>query len=157
MSTTAPVLKMPNFEEPFTLEVDASGEGIGAVLSQDGKPITYLSKAIKWRNLSLSTYEKKFLAILMATQKWRHYLMMRSFTIKTDHESLKYLLEQKVVTPMQQKGMLKLMGFIYTIAYRKGKENLAADALSRLNWDRGQLTAITTIIPAWSVELEESY
>ncbi len=90
-----------------------------------------LSMAIKGRNLGLSTYEKEFLAILMATQKWRHYLISRKFIIKTDHESLKYQLEQKITTPMQQKGMMKLMGFDYSIAYRKAKENIAADALSR--------------------------
>ncbi len=155
--TTAPVLRMPDFEKSFVLEVDASGEGIGAVLSQEGRPLAYLSKAIKGKNLSLSTYEKEFLAILMATQKWRHYLLTGCFIIQTDHESLKYLLEQKIITPMQQKGMMKLMGFNYSIVYRKGKENKVANALSRQGWDIGHNMAITTIIPAWTYELEDSY
>lgn len=51
--------------------------------------------------------------------------------IKTDHESLKHLLEQRISTPLQQKGMMKLMGLNYTIQYKKGKENAAANALSR--------------------------
>ncbi len=134
--TRAPVLALPDFHKPFILEVDASGTSIGAVLSQDNRPIGYVSKAIKGKNLGLSTYEKEFLAILMATQKWRHYLMFRSFIIKTDHESLKYLLEQKIITSMQQKGMVKLTGYDYTIAYRKGKENAAVDAISRREMDQ---------------------
>lgn len=47
--------------------------------------------------------------------------------IKTDHESLKHLLEQRITTPMQQKGMLKMMGLDYVIQYKKGKDNAAAD------------------------------
>ncbi len=155
--TTSPVLRMPDFGQPFVLEVDASGDGISAVLSQEGKPIAFLSKAIKGKNFSLSTYEKKFLAILMATQKWRHYLITGCLVIKTDHESLKHLLEQKIITLMQQKGMMKLMGFDYTIVYRKGKDNKTADALSRQDWNHGQTMALTTIAPAWTYELEDSY
>ncbi|XP_020092846.1 uncharacterized protein LOC109713256 [Ananas comosus] len=155
--TTAPVLAMPNFDRSFTLEVDACDTGIGAVLSQDEKPIAYLSKAIGGKHLGLSTYEKEFLAILMALQKWKHYLSMRTFVIRTDHESLKYLLEQRVTTPMQQKGMMKLMGFDYTIQYRKGKENAAADALSRVTGEKGVTLAITAAIPSWVQEVTESY
>lgn len=154
---TAPVLAMLNFTKPFVLEMDASRSGIRAILSQEGKPIAYLSKAIKGKTLGLSTYEKEFLAILMATQKWRHYLLPKRFVIKTDHESLKHLLEQKVVTPMQQKRMWKLMWFKYTITYRKGKKNIAADALSRREVESGASLAITVIVLAWISELEGSY
>ncbi len=155
--TRAPILALPDFNKLFILEVDANGVGIGAVLSQDNRPIAYLSKAIKGKNLRLSTYEKEFLTILMAAQKWRHYLIFRSFIIKMDHKSLKYLLEQKIITPMQQKGMLKLMGYDYTIAYRKGKENAAADALSRRELDQESIFSMTTVAPAWTSELEGSY
>ncbi len=130
--TEEPLLSMPDFNRPFTVEVYACGTGIGAVMTQGARPITYLSTAIGGKHLGLSTYEKEFLAILMAVQKWKHYLSPRAFIIKTDHESLKHLLEQRISTPMQQKGMLKLMGLDYVIQYKKGKENAAADALSRI-------------------------
>jgi hypothetical protein len=71
------------------------------------------------------------LAILHAVTKWRHYLWGRHFTIKTDHVSLKYLLTQKVSFPSQHIWLAKLLGFDYDIEYRKGKENIAANALSR--------------------------
>lgn len=53
---------MPNFSKPFTIEVDACGQGLGAVLTQEGRPLAYISKAISPKNLGLSTYEKEFLA-----------------------------------------------------------------------------------------------
>lgn len=77
--------------------------------------------------------------------------------IKTDHESLKHLLEQKISTPMQQKGMLKLMGLNYSIQYKKGRENAAADALSRRGETEGESLAITAAIPTWVEEVVESY
>ncbi|GJT91008.1 putative mitochondrial protein [Tanacetum coccineum] len=129
----APVLKLPNFEEVFIVETDASGEGIGAVLQQSGHPIAYFSKTLAPRHHSLSTYEKELLAVIQALHKWRGYLLDRHFIIKTDHFSLKYLLEQRITTPAQMKWLPKLMGFDYEIMYKKGSENGAADALSRVN------------------------
>ena len=85
---TSPILAMPDFQKSFVLECDASGEGIRAVLSQEGKPITYLSKAPSQKNLGLSAYEKEMLAVVFAVQKWRPYLLGKHFKVITDHFSL---------------------------------------------------------------------
>ncbi|GJY66195.1 retrotransposable element Tf2 [Tanacetum coccineum] len=74
-------------------------------------------------SLALSTYEKEFYAVLMALEKWRGYLLDRHFKIKTDHFSLKYLLDQRLTTPFQAKWLPKLMGYDYEISYKKGSEN----------------------------------
>jgi hypothetical protein len=85
------------------IECDASGVGIGAVLMQSGKPIAFLSKALKGKVVHMSTYEKELFALVTAIQKWRPYLVGRPFVVKTDHQSLKFLLEQKVGTPFSAK------------------------------------------------------
>ncbi|GAA0168269.1 hypothetical protein LIER_40530 [Lithospermum erythrorhizon] len=72
------------------------------------------------------------LSEILAINKWKHYLISRRFIIRTDQKSLKQLLEQKVTTYLQQKAMAKLLGFDYIIQYKQGKENLVADALSRI-------------------------
>ena len=61
--------------------------------------------------------------------------------IKTDHFSLKYLMEQKITTAFQGKWLSKLMGFDYEICYKKGKENVVADGLSKVT--SAQLMALT--------------
>jgi hypothetical protein len=94
----APVLSVPNFEQPFVLETDASDFGIGAVLMQFGHPIAYLNKHLCPCNQTLSVYEKECLAILMAIDKWRPYLQHRRFTIRTDHKSLLHLTEQRITS-----------------------------------------------------------
>lgn len=117
---SAPVLKLPDFHKPFILETDACQHGIGAVLMQDKRPVAYFSKKLGARNQSLSTYEKELMALFTAVTKWRHYLLGTEFLIRTDQVSLKYLLEQKVNTPMQHKGLSKLLGLNYTREYKKG-------------------------------------
>lgn len=102
MSST-PVLALPNFEADFTIETDASGTGIGAVLSQGGRPIANISKGLGGRKRAWSTYEKEMLAILEAVRSWRTYLLGRKFHIYTDHRSLRCLLDQRITTPEQQK------------------------------------------------------
>ncbi|RVW48758.1 Transposon Tf2-8 polyprotein [Vitis vinifera] len=129
--TTTPTLALPDFSSPFVIQTDASGDGIGAVLSQNGRPIAFMSRALGVSKQSLSTYAREMLAIIVAIQTWRPYLLGRRFTIQTDQRSLKYLLEQRILTPEQQKWMSKLVGYDYEIVYKPGKTNQAADALSR--------------------------
>ncbi|XP_071727216.1 uncharacterized mitochondrial protein AtMg00860-like [Rutidosis leptorrhynchoides] len=78
----APVLALPDFKKEFTIETDASGIGIGAILQQGGYPIAYMSKTLSSQHQSLSTYEKEFLAVIIALDKWRGYLLDRHFKIK---------------------------------------------------------------------------
>ena len=99
--------------------------------SYAGRPLAFHSEALKGRCLHLSTYEKEFLAVVKAVKKWRPYLVGKPFVIKTNHQSLKFLLEQRVGTPTQQKWITKLLGYSFVVEYKKGRDNEAADALSR--------------------------
>lgn len=137
----ARILALPNFLKPFVVETDASGLGIGAVLMQDAHAIAYLSKALSPNHQHLSAYKKEFLAVVIAVEKWTPYLLGRHFIIKTNHFSLKYLIEQQITTPFQGKSLSKLMGFDYEICFKKGKENVVADGLSRI--PTVQLIALT--------------
>ncbi|WVZ62540.1 hypothetical protein U9M48_012279 [Paspalum notatum var. saurae] len=142
--SSAPVLALPDFSKPFALETDACAVGIGAVLLQSGHPLAFLSKPLGPRNQGLSTYEKEYLAILMAVDHWRHYLQGAEFMIYTDHRSLCHLNEQRLHTPWQQRVFSKLLGLQYRVVYRKGADNRAADALSRRPHS-GELNAVSTL------------
>ncbi|XP_028056715.1 uncharacterized protein LOC114260736 [Camellia sinensis] len=128
---STPVLALPDYSKAFVLESDASGTGLGAVLMQDRHPIAYWSKGISTRDQALSTYEKELMAVVLAVLILGHYLLGGHFLIRTDHQSLKYLLEQRMGTPFQQTWVTKLLGFDYTITYKCRKDNQAANALSR--------------------------
>lgn len=95
--TCTPTLTMPNFNESFVIESDASGDGIGTVLSQQGKPIAFMSRALGVSKKSWSTYAKEMLAIVQAIRTWRPYLLGWKFYIQTDHCSLKNLMEQRII------------------------------------------------------------
>ena len=99
--TTLSVLALPNYSKLFIIETYASRKGLGAVLMQEGHTIAYWSKGLLAKNQALLTYEKELMAVVLAVLKWRHYLLGRPFLIRTDYQSLKYLLEQWVATPSQ--------------------------------------------------------
>lgn len=154
--TNTHVLALPDFSKPFILEANASGYGPRAVLMQEGRPISYFSKTIGPRVAAMSTYDKEALAIIEAVKKWRHYFLATAFVIRTDQESLKYIQEQKLPEGIQHKLLLKLLGYNFTIEYKKGKENKAVDALSRVKHMVSMITACTNT-PTYVKEVVKSY
>jgi hypothetical protein len=95
---STPVLQLPNFQKQFIVETDACDLGIGAVLMQDQHPLAFLSKPLSATHQQLSIYDKEFLALLMAVERWRPYLQRGEFVIRTDHHSLCYLDDQQLIT-----------------------------------------------------------
>jgi hypothetical protein len=154
--SSAPVLALPNFDLPFAIETDACATGVGAVLMQQGHPLAFISKALGPKNRGLSTYEKEYLAIVVAIDQWRHYLLSGEFIIFTDQQSLIHLNEQRLHTPWQQKVFTKLLGLHYRIVYRQGTANKAADALSRRP-SVDQVLAVSVATPQWLESVISSY
>jgi hypothetical protein len=128
---TCPVLALPDFTLPFVLECDAPGEGIEAVLMQGGHPIVFERRKLNQLERFYSIYDKEILAIMHSLTKFRQYLVCSKFVVKTDHNSLKYFLEQKDLSEHQQKWVTKVQAFDFDIEYVKGKKNIVATALSR--------------------------
>jgi hypothetical protein len=151
--TNTPVLALPDFNQPFAIETDACDTGVGAVLMQNGHLITYMSKALGVMNRKLSIYEKEFMAVMMAVDKWRQYLQRGPFLILTDHKSLCTLSDQHLTTDLQRKAMTKLVGLQFQFRYKKGIENNAADSLSRV----GHLLEMSVCQPDWLHEVTNSY
>ncbi|GBG80804.1 hypothetical protein CBR_g31360 [Chara braunii] len=96
------VLKLPNPNKPFVVTTDANQYGIGTVLTQqEGKkmrPVDYMSKTMPSQKLAKSTYEKELYAIYKALTHWRHYLLGRFFYVRTDHQTLKWMRTQHVLS-----------------------------------------------------------
>nr|GEW76097.1 hypothetical protein [Tanacetum cinerariifolium] len=127
----SPVLVLPNFNKPFIVETDASGQGIGAILSQDRHPISFFSKKLSHRMQQASTYVRELYAITEAVAKFRHYLFGHYFIICMDHHNLRHISDQTIQTPEQQALLQKLIGYHFRIEYKAGTSNGAADCLSR--------------------------
>jgi hypothetical protein len=146
---TTPVPPLPNFTKTFVLECDAPEKGIGIFLMQEGRPLAFTSKQLSEINLGKSIYENEMLAIMHAMDLWHPYLLGKRFQIKTDHQILKYFLEQRLSSPEKKKWVTKLFGYDYAIIYKKGKDNVVADALSQKYEDEGSLFSLSFIVPDW--------
>lgn len=147
------MLAIPNFTKPFELECDASGEGIGVVLMQNKHPIAYESRKLRGSEKNYSMYDKEMLAIIHALAKYRQYLIGGRFVIKTDHNSLKYFLNQKDLSERQQKWVSKLQAFDFDIEYVNKKRNIVADAFSR----RPHLCIFSKIATDWKEKIQADY
>ncbi|GJR93397.1 ty3-gypsy retrotransposon protein [Tanacetum coccineum] len=142
---------LPDFSQPIVVEVDASGFGIGAVLFQNKRAIAYFSQVLGPRSRLKSVYERELMAIVLAIHKWRPYLLGKKFIVRTDQRSLKYLLEQWLVSEEHQRWLSKLVGYDFEIQYRPRIENRVVDALSR----RGEDPKLAALSIPWVIDWEE--
>jgi hypothetical protein len=128
--TSAPILRITDVEEDFIVCTDACNEGLGGVLSQNGFVICYKSRKLKDHERNYATHDLELVAIVHALRKWRHYLMGRSFELRTDHNGLKYLFDQPNLNARQSRWLEFLSEHDFDIKHIKGKENKVADAIS---------------------------
>ncbi len=153
--TSAPILRHPDPERQFIVEVDASNTGVGAVLSQrQGEPAKLYPCAFFSRKLSAAerNYDvgnRELLAMKLALEEWRHWLegTTHPFIILTDHKNLEYLRSAKRLNPRQARWALFFTRFHFTVTYRPGTKNTKADALSRQTECVEPSSPIENIIP----------
>ncbi|KAL9258971.1 Retrovirus-related Pol polyprotein from transposon 17.6-like protein, partial [Drosera capensis] len=129
--TSAPILALPSGEEGFCIYSDASKQGLGYVLMQHDKVITYASRQLKPYEINYPTHDLELAAVVFSLKIWRHYLYGVSCRIYTDHKSLKYILTQKELNIRQRRWLELLKDYDLDIQYHPGKANVVADALSR--------------------------
>lgn len=130
-----PILKYPDYEKQFLITTDASDYAIGAVLSQEGHPVCYVSRTLNSHEKNYSVTDKEFLAIVYSINYFRPYVYGRKFKVITDHAPIKYLNSKykgKEFSQRNQRWILKLQEFNFEIEYLQGKENKVADFLSRI-------------------------
>lgn len=143
---------MPNFSLSFVVETDASGYGVGAALIQSDRPVAFFSKLLGVRAQLKSIYEKELMAICLAVLKWKHYLQGWHFTVHTDQQSLRFIMQQREIGADYQQWVSKLMAFDFNIVYKRGASNHVVDALSRkLNGDVMLGTLISTSNIQWDL------
>ncbi|WVZ52959.1 hypothetical protein U9M48_003957 [Paspalum notatum var. saurae] len=106
--TTAPVLTLPDLTKNFTVYCDASKEGLGCVLMQEGKVIAYASRQLRKHEVNYPTHDLELAAVVHALKIWRHYLFGNRCEIYTDHKSLKYIFTQNELN-MRQRRWLELI------------------------------------------------
>jgi len=126
---------MPDFTREFVVDCGASGTGFGAVLHQGSGPLAFFSRPFVARHVKLAAYERELIELVQAVRHWRSYLWGRRFLVRTDHYSLKFLLDQRLSIVPQHQWVSKLLGFDFAVEYRPGRLNSVADALSRRDED----------------------
>lgn len=138
------MLAYPDFKREFVLTTDASNYALGAVLSQDNRPIAFLSRTLSRTEENYATNEKELLAIVWALKSLRNYLYgSTKLKIYTDHLPLTYALNNKNSNLKLKRWKAFLEDFNYELQYKPGCTNVVADALSRPSNDNHQIYTLT--------------
>ena len=106
--------------------------------------LAYFSKPFGVRHHKLKAYERELIGLVQAVHHWRPYLWGRRFLVRTDHYSLKFMLDQWMSTVPQHQWISKLFGFDFTVEYMPGRLNKVADALSHCDSDIGCLSVLSS-------------
>ncbi|GJX35563.1 putative reverse transcriptase domain-containing protein [Tanacetum coccineum] len=128
---SAPILALPEGSKDFITYCDASKKGLGDVLMQREKVISYASRQLKIHEKNYTTHDLELGAVVFALKIWRHYLYGTKCTVFTDHKSLQHILDQKELNMRQRRWLELLSDYDCDIRYHPGKANVVADALSR--------------------------
>jgi ribonuclease HI len=129
--TTAPVLVLPDIRKDFVIFCDASRQGLGCVLMQEGRVVAYASRQLRSHEQNYPTHDLELAAVVHALKIWRHYLIGNKCEIYTDHKSLKYIFTQPDLNLRQRRWLELIKDYDLEIHYHPGKANVVADALSR--------------------------
>ena len=159
---SAPVLAHPDPSQMFILTTDASTVGIGAELAQSTpngvRPVAYFSRVLTKTERKYSTYDREFLAIVMAVRHFRHHLIGTRFIVRTDHRPLQFRSVVKDPWGRRARWIAELEEYSFSVEYINGKTNKVADALSRLEpqdeyWCENDIEdgAVDKIIPDCAV------
>ena len=131
---TLPVLAYFDKTKKHTIQCDASKKGLGAVLLQESKPVMYVSRVLTETEQRYSNIERELLAIVFTHERLNHYTFGRTITVQSDHQPLQSIQKKSIVSasPRLQKLLLRLAHYDINIEFLWGKENVIADALSRV-------------------------
>ena len=132
----APVLRIFDPELPTTVETDASGFALGAVLFQtdkngEARPVAFTSRKLNSAERNYPTHEQELLAVIHALRTWRYYLDGTHFIVYTDHATLRHFPTQPKLTRRQARWMELLQEYDFDFKYKRGTDNIVPDALSR--------------------------
>ncbi|GJZ51713.1 putative reverse transcriptase domain-containing protein, partial [Tanacetum coccineum] len=127
----APILTLPEGSEDFIAYCDTSKKGLGAVLIQREKVISYASRQLEIHEKNYTTHDLELGAVVFAHKIWRRYVYGTKCTVFTDHKSLQHILDQKELNMRQRRWLKLLSDYDCDIRYHPGKANVVADALSR--------------------------
>jgi ribonuclease HI len=151
--TTALVLTMSDMEKPFSIYCDASDQGFGCALIQDGHVVAYASRQLRKHEEKYLTHDLELAAIVHALKIWRHYIISKRYEICSDHKSLKYIFTQPDLNLRQQRWLELIKDYDLGINYHPGKSNVVADALSRRS--HLNMLAIRELLPEFCKEFEK--
>ncbi len=129
--TTIPVLILPDIHKDFEIYCDASRQGLGCVLMQEGKVVAYASRQLRPHEDNYPTHDLELAAVVHALKIWRHYLIGNHCKIYTDHKSLKYTFTHTDLNLQQRRWLELIKDYNLEILYHPRKANVVADALSQ--------------------------
>ena len=132
----APVLRIFDPDLATTVETDASGFALGAVLFQtdehgESRPVAFTSRKLNSAEQNYPTHEQELLAVVHALRTWRYYLDGTHFIVYTDHATLRHFPTQPKLTRRQARWMELLQEYDFDFKYKRGSDNIVPDALSR--------------------------
>ena len=132
---SVPILALPRPGLKYILDTDASDTGIGGVISQvqEGRErvIAYASKKLDPQQQRYSVTRRELLAVITFMNQFRHYLLGQKFLLRTDHGSLRWILEFKDPRGQVARWLEVLAQYDFEIQHRPGQKHQNADGLSR--------------------------